>query len=879
MPGPKGLTEAALRELIDKDSATGIPAVRENKISRTHYARLLECTPGALTRFHRVFSEYEAKFGIATGPTREIDAMEAWLNSAYESKQLAFDGQKIERKSFAKAFNLRGGTVLGRHPDINKLFTDLEARARAENYKSAAHEATLKALQQELLKNPALNSDRLTVNREALASRLNIPSSRLKVRSANALIIAKEIEIQIAAKQSKIDPYLNNRVYQFSELQNRWPTHFLERLGHQFKLTHAGKPASFTKTSHFNLLRLFSYIGLERTPYCQRILADCHANGVIQNSGDWEEALHEYRESLFTRLGSQELEAVSVDSAISAVRSALSLLASSRVVPETSAPLPGVRMFRYKRRHLASVAEAPFRKLPLEKQKYLKLAQERYKEACNQFPNISEDNDSALFLDSLASEINLSTALLDDPTSAIRQLLERRLDLLRNAAEQMLTDAEEAFEHGRELLAISNIDGNRFEEEYFNSPMNKPLRGAIMRPLFRDATTGTAEEAEQGLANLLSLIEQCHGGIPPLGDSKGGRHAGQFFAKRYRAYGGLANILPMLIPSSDAVGAILTLYLIESGANVSVGRTLDQECFETSDLPDHQRITGNKARAKGKPIIVDLPESSPAVRGIRWLASASSRLRENAGEDADRLFIAKKGASIRLIPADWYTNWFRTLVAKVPELRGLAITPNMIRPSVLLHAALSNDGRLMTGMAVGQHGEEVSQGYQVKFPTKLLYDANIRRFQASFQTLVMSGIEDAAKKLGISKAQFETQLEQIRPTGLGTFCRGNQNQRTQEPGKCTKLDCWNDCPNLLLVAEIEAIASLQIWRSSLQASRATWERDRPERWDQVWLPWLCFAEVVSEKMSRGPLLKIWKLAEKRAAEVSQRPNFVPPRPF
>lgn len=879
MPSPKGITEAALRELIEKDSATGVPAVRENKISRSHYARLLGCTPGALTRFHRTFSEYESKLGIVTGPTRQIEAMEAWLTSAYKSKQLEYDGRKLARKPFAEAFSLSGGTVLGRHSAINKLFTDLEAQARAENYTSAAHEATLEALRRELAHDPALNSDRLTINREALAARLKISSSKLKERTANALIKQEETEIQIAAKESKIDPYLNNRVYHFSTLKNKWPTHFLERLGYQFKLTHAGKPASFTKTSHLNLLRLFQYIGSESDPYCIEILAECRSKGVIKNSSNWEEALHEYRKSLFARLSLQELEAISVDSAISNLRSALSLLAASRVVPETSVPIPGVRMFRHRRRHLASVAEAPPKETSPDRKRYLDFAEETFREACKRFPNISEDNDSGFFLESLALEINSSTSLLDDPTEAIRQLIERRLNLLRNVAEQVLTEAEDAFEHGRELLAMANIDGHRFEEKYFGSPMNKAVRGAIMRPLFHDALSGTREEAEQGLANLLGLIEQCHAGIPPLGDSKIAGHAGQFFAKRYRAYGGLPNILPMLNPSPHATAAVLTLYLIESGANVSVGRTLDCDCIETSDLAEHQRITGNKARAKGKPIIVDLPEASPAVRGIQWLSVASARLRARAGADADTLFLARKGASVRLIPADWYTRWFKALVARIPDLCRFAMTPNMIRPSVLLNAALSNDGRLMTGMAVGQHGGKVSQGYQVKFPTRLLYDANIRRFQAAFQTLVISGIEDAAKKLGISKAQFERQLEQIRPTGLGTFCRGQPTQRTQEHGKCTKLDCWNDCPNLLLIAEIEAIASLQIWHSSLQTCRATWERDRPERWDQVWLPWLCFTEVVSEKMSRGPLLKIWIQAERLAAETAKHPNFVPPKPW
>jgi hypothetical protein len=879
MAATKGLTEAALRDLLDKDSANGLPAVRENKINRNHYARILGCSRGAMTRFGNVFSEYESKFEIATGPTRELEAMRLWLTAAYESKQLAFDGHKIQRKAFAKQFELRGGTVLGRHPAINKLFVDLEARAKAEDYKSAAHEATLQAVRLALTGTPALNTDRLTINREALAAQLNVSSSKLKERHASALIEQKEAEIKKAAQESKVDPYFNNRVYQFSTLSEKWPISFLQRLGSQFKLTHAGRPASFTKTSHFNLLRLFDHIGHANTPYCTQILLECQSKTTIKNAKDWEEALHEYRQSLFLRLGNQELVAISVDSAIGALRSSLSMLAANGVVPETSVPIPGIRMYRHLRRHLASVAEATPKQKSSDKQEYLDFAKDRLKDACRQFPNVTEDTDAELFLESLASEIHASTSLPDDPTTAIRQIIEQRLNALRDAAESRVTVAAEAFERGRELLSMAKIDGNRFEAEYFGSPMNKAARGAIMRPLFRDALSGSEEEAEQGLANLLGLIDQCHGGVPPPGDSKGTKHEGQFFAKRYRAYGGLANIMPMLHPSPDAAASVLTLYLVESGANVSVGRTLDQDCIESSDLDNHQRITGNKARAKGKPIIVDLPETCPAVRGIKWLAAASLRLRPFAGEDTDMLFLARKGPCVRLIPANWYTQWFKAFVSTIPELSRLELTPNMIRPSVLLHVALSNDGRLAAGMAVGQHGGEVSQGYQVKFPTRLLYDQNIRRFQASFQTLVMSAVEGAAEKLGVSKAQFEAQLNELRPTGLGTFCRGQPTARIQEEGRCKTLDCWNDCPNLLVVAEVRAIVSLQIWRSSLRACRAAWERDRPERWDQVWLPWLCFTEVVSEKMSRGPLLKIWKEAERLVVDAINRPNFVPPKPW
>jgi len=498
---------------------------------------------------------------------------------------------------------------------------------------------------------------------------------------------------------------------------------------------------------------------------------------------------------------------------------------------------------------------------------------------CKAHGTLIDAGESTDFLDSLATEIDRTTDLPTDAASAVRLLLERRLDALKSAAIDLLKSARSAHERGQQLLSIACNDAEKFEREYFEKPPKDRERGQIMRALFPDSSASNVNQATQGLANFLGLIEQRHSGIPPLSGTNQVGPDGQFFAKRYLAYGGVRTIAPMLIPAPEVVGASLTLYLIESGANVSVGRTLDEDCMESSDLDGHFRITGSKARAKGKPIIVDLPEHSPTVQAIQWLRSASGRLRACAGDDSDRLFLMRMGSRAQLMTPHWYTGWFKTFASATPGLQDLRLTPNMLRPSVLLHAALSNDGRLAAGMALGQHGLGVSQGYQIKFATKLLYDENTRRFQSAFETLVTSSIEDAANKLGITAEQFEARLGDLRPTGLGTFCRDQRGRPGHGTSKCSTMDCWNECPNLMIVAEVEAIAALQIWQTSLRAVRPDWERDRPERWDEVWLPWLCLTDVVAEKMVRGPLIKVWKAAIDLAARISSQPAFVPPKPW
>jgi hypothetical protein len=868
-----------LRALLDEDRVSGIPAARSGKIHRSHYARQLGCVPSALGRFKDVFKEYERELGIATGPMRHIQQMRHWLRSAYDSKSLKFSKGKVDRKEFQSRFGLRGGTFMVRHPEIRTLFEEFDARAQRENYFQAVVRTELDRFQKALADGPELNKDRLTINQVALARTLGVTKNRFRDKAFADALALKESEILEAVSASRIDPYFHGRVYAFSTLTSTWPFRFLERIGFEFKKGFSGGSAESAKGSYLQIYAALEFIGTSEIPHCTRVLQEAIETGRIVQEDDWEEALHAYRNNLLARVEGRDVEATSVATHVTNLRSALAILSTSRLVPETSVPLPGIRLARHRRGHLRSVAETSPQSNEGSKTDYVEFARARFHEVCKAQGILIDAEESTGFLDGLATEIERASNLPTDAASAIRLVLERRLNALQTAAIGLFRSEKIEYDRGQELLSMANIDGKGFEDEYFENSKNDRERAQIMREAFPNHSTANVDEVIQGLANLLGLIEQRHSGIPPpSGSHETGPH-GQFFAKRYLEYGGMRTITPLLIPAPEAVGAVLTLYLIEGGANVSVGRTLDEDCEEASDLEGHRRITGSKARAKGKPIIVDLPEDSPAVQAIQWLRSATGRLRACAGDDSDRLFLMRIGSRVQLMTPHWYTGWFKTFASSTPGLQGLGITPNMLRPSVLLHAALSNDGRLATGMALAQHGLSVTQGYQKKFPTILLYDENIRRFQAAFETLVMSGVEDAANKLGITAEQFEARLVDLRPTGLGTFCKDQRGRPGQGTSKCPTMDCWNDCPHLMIVAEVEAIAALQIWQASLRAVRPEWERDRPERWDEVWLPWLCLTDVVAEKMARGPLIKVWKQACDLVTKISSQPNFVPPQPW
>ncbi len=834
------LSEERLRALIDNDRQRGDVVVsRGGKISRKHYAHLLGCTRSALTRFAFVFSEYENDIGVVTGPMRHFPEMRKWLHAAYDAQELGVRDGKLDRSAFMAHFNLQGGTFITRHPPIRALFDELDARAECEGYLPSERLNELERVKAVLAARPVLDKDRMTINLVELARAARVEKSRLRDRPFAEAVAARQADIMIEVEANRIDPYVHGRVFPFSELAPSWPIPFLERIGIRFKQIAAGVAQPSAKRPYLQLLALLDWISANTAnPHCKAVVIEAGERGRIQSTDDWEEVLFAYRDHLIASTTTDS----SVDSAIKALRMMLGGLSSGGVVPVTSTPLPGIKHARRRSGRRRSVAEVGTASDNEGEFDYVAFARDRFLVVSRRSGVDTGAGEADAFVNGLAAELSRSRELPADPAVAIRLTLEHRLDVLRQRAIVIVDAAIKAHRNGCRLLSLTDIDGVAFERDYFDDTLDSYARTQLVRSFFPHPKESTDAQVEKGIANLLGLIRQQHGGIPPL-------------------------------------GAVLTLYIIESGSNIGVGRTLDRECMEASDLAEHRRITGHKARAQGKPIIVDLLKTSPAVRAMDWLLTAGICLQKSAGSDADRLFLMQIGGRVQLMTSHWYTNWFKQFVASTPGLEGIYLLPSMLRPSVLLHAALSNDGRLATGMAIGQHGLAVTQGYQQKWPTRLLYDENIRRFNTAFETLVMSGVEDAASKLGITVEQFEARLGDLGATGLGTFCRNRHGRSGETSGTCSTLDCWNDCPHLLIVAEVEAIATLQLWQTSLRAVQPEWERDRAERWDTVWLPWLCLTDVVEEKMARGSLIKVWNAARQRAAEIAAQPGYAPPRPW
>lgn len=575
----RGSLADRLRALLEADTQAGmVPLSRGGKISRKHYAGMLACARPALTRHIDILAEFERRLGAATGPMRLLSSMREWLARSYESRELGVRDGKIDRAAFAAQFGLRGGTFLTRYPEIRALIEDYDARAKRENYLPANRQEELDRVRVALEHGPELSKDRKNISLTALSAASGVPVSRLRENIFAKVIADAQSRVAENVKASKIDPYFHGRVFPFSNLLPTWGSRFTERAATRFKQVISGLAEPSSKHIYLSLLNVLIWIGESDNPNCLAVVAEAQKDGRVSAAGEWEDALFAHRDHLLMGVANGTLTENSVDSAITRLRTALDALASGGVVPGTATPIPGVKHARRQALHRPSVAEVTFS--ARDTADYVAFARAHFEDSCKRLGLDMGSGDSEPFFGSIGQALNTGAALPDDPAEAVRMVLERRLEKLRARAWAFVEEAASMHDRGQELISKATIDSAQFEAAYLGNYLNKYQRTMLVHNLFpgREASD---DQVERGVANFLALIDQLRGGIPPLLSSPDPDY-GQFFAKRYLHYGGLQTIQPMLIPDNDAVGSVLTLYLLDSGANVAVGRTLDRECIEVS---------------------------------------------------------------------------------------------------------------------------------------------------------------------------------------------------------------------------------------------------------------------------------------------------------
>lgn len=341
--------------------------------------------------------------------------------------------------------------------------------------------------------------------------------------------------------------------------------------------------------------------------------------------------------------------------------------------------------------------------------------------------------------------------------------------------------------------------------------------------------------------------------------------------------GGLEAFQAYLLPHRYMAMAVIIIFLCDTGANVSVARTLPCNCLENSKESGYKIFKGIKMRAGGKLIVDELPirdslHDLSCIDAIQTYQKASEQMRRLAAEKfMDNLFLCVgKSGLVKGIDGLKWNRWFRAFCNRHAELRDLNVQAKMIRPSVLMQATYDKESGIIAAAAIGDHvSMATTQGYVNRFPNQVIWERMIREFQSLFQAVSIHSIKGAAKKLGLSTKQVKNLLSEAHRTGLGVVCLNPKSgiQPDSKKGEtCTQLQNCPDCPNRIVIATVDNLKDVILWNHHLEQCRLEWETSRPERWGRVWLPWLVFTQVIIEQASRGRMVIEFKKAKALAEE-------------
>lgn len=851
----------------------GLKRSRGGKISRKVITTQLGLSQTATFPYRQIIEDYEVAVGGRESATEaKIPAMREWFEKQMLTGRLQIRDGRASRTQFYTQFNLPlSKTALIRYPRVAALVEEFDEKVLADGYQPRDVAAKLDELKAILKAEPPIDKDGQTISKTAIEIALGLPPQSLSRPPYVSLITSAEVELSKILREDKLIAFVSGRVFNFTRLvEQGWPRPFAIRARQCFERASGSK--GYAKAHFAALTDLLSFVASSHSQSC-RALREGIATSVPPKAlaRDFTVATQEYRD----HVGELYDNVASRNGKVKSTNAVIRYLSADSVLPPLELSLIGFRNDR--KIHLRSIAEVTERtghkRTKPHIDDYLEFATSMLKQAADVHQIEVDAKEQGDFTRVLREEFETEDfTSTDSPASLILRILDRRLGLIKQAAAALVQVGRADLELGRALLLRGQEPGNHLDKILNVIDVGQTERRELLRKYFPADC-----DREQGIANLLKVVAERYDFLYP-GNKLEGRPEGQFFQKRALEYGGLTKLQAYLMPSQEVVAAVLTLYLLESGSNLSVGRTLYFDCIETTEEPHHSKVTGYKARAAGKPIFAVLEDKSDAIRDMKWLQEAVNRIPNVDSETRQYLFISRAVGKVKLIEEFTFRNYFKRLIASIPELAKLSLTPNMLRPSILLKAALESDGRTRLSMAIGQHGRDVHEGYVNKYPMRYLRDTEIRHFQHAMETVVISGLEEAHGALGVDPDSMGRRVEAVMQTGLGNLCRNRNGRPGNEGSACKSVDCWNDCPQLIIIARKEEIAILQVWQHSLRLVEGDWIRDQPERWEAVWLPWLCFVDAVEVKM-RQSFASVWQDAAKISKQMVSAPNFHPMRLF
>jgi hypothetical protein len=480
----------------------------------------------------------------------------------------------------------------------------------------------------------------------------------------------------------------------------------------------------------------------------------------------WEKKIYEWREAIISENRSRERPSkpITVSAIFKKLNRLWTELSFRSLVPALY--IKGIKNARQRseqqgRASLAQLqTEKPTRIFPSKTTAII--------ENLSKFFDDAEKREATQFISVLCESLSaaeIRRLTLDGLLEKIRSINHHRLALLRQCAESEFIRWHAHWKLGQ--LAIKSVD---LTKEELVDLLDNPRRSFSERR--KNAARLLGNDATHQLGNSLNLIIAQYDGIITS-------ISGRYHHMR-RRLGGDACVHAYLHPHPNAMVALWTILLIDTGANCEVVREMPFDCLQKCSDPGYMKISfGLKARSNYKRISDQLsraPEKDQqlsAIDAVIQYQEMTRRYRQLAvGNIGNLLFLTTRNAGIIGLTEFEARKEFISFRDGRTELKGLQILPSSIRPSYLLKVQHDDPkGRLEVAQSAADHlSATMTADYTGRAPTKIMYVQKIREFQDLFQIVIISSIDGAAEKLGISKDDAERLFSEASRSGLGIAC-------------------------------------------------------------------------------------------------------------
>lgn len=623
-----------------------------------------------------------------------------------------------------------------------------------------------------------------------------------------------------------------------------------------------GKSASQAKKCHNSFVNLLTYLVAHRKMGASPLFFELLESDSYQriSSVEWETVLYLWRDQLLPSPqdapGSRIL--TTSHAIVKTLAGIWNSLVGERVVPE-------IQLFGFKNAKKVS-ATNPHRSLAQLTNSGVTTdtVQQAIWIPLQRYFDDSDQAEAQEFVRALCSEFSPETI----KSLSIKELIQRihalnrsRLNLIRECAEVDFQRWYAHWEVGNATLAKVKHTAQELVYLVDSPTLSVSVRQRNSKQLFFSGP----EDVRLGncLLYVLSTMDGIVTGI-------GGR-----YHHIARTFNGRPEFHAFLHPHVNATLSIWIMLQIDTGANAEVVREMPWECLKPGTQPDRYILEmAPKLRADGKRISIELPHAPEegqrlsAFEAIKCYQKMAERYRSLANSNENNpLLLHETSRCVHKLTEYNGRAWFIKFLGRHDKLRGLRIRPSMLRPSFLMCIQHFNGDNMIAAQVMGDHASinTTAISYTLRTPTKLTYNLLIQEFQQRYQSAIITSIDGAGIKLGLSEEEMRRILSDAARTGLDVACLNPMSGI--QPGTKT------GCEMSWVVATRENIVDLILFNEYLRRVQTEAASENPDVWETRWLPLLVFSDIALTKLNQGETAAMF--AESKALVTSRRATYLP----